>query len=163
RRGTDGPPLGMHLFARNRDCGARAAVGRPSCCAPANRRSSVMRQLIAAGPAEQVLEVITPRTNAARLSPAEHVFGAIAVHAATTSAQGDPLLGVLGSMADLPAGWRTIAQLVLLRPARADWARAHQRLALERPLEQDRARGAGPSLVAPLSVLGLLLAYVVGA
>src|SRR5205814_3388418 len=29
------------------------------------------------GPAEHVLEVVTPRTNAARLSSAEHLFGAL--------------------------------------------------------------------------------------
>jgi hypothetical protein len=66
--------------------------------------------------------------------------------ATVTSAQADPLLGVLGAMANLPAGWRMMAQLVLLRPAPADWARAYQRLALERPLEQDRARNSKPSL-----------------
>src|SRR5205823_10650262 len=82
--------------------------------------------------------------------------------ATATSAQGDPLLGVLGAMANLPAGWRIITQLVMLRPAPADWARAHQRLALERPLDQERARDAGPSLFGPLVVLGLLLAYVGG-
>src|SRR5262249_40460363 len=47
-----------------------------------------------------------------------------------TSAQADPLLGVLGTMANLPSGWRALAQLVLLRPAPGDWARAHQRFAL---------------------------------
>src|SRR5207245_3924504 len=41
-----------------------------------------MRNVSARDPAEHVLEVITPRTNAARLSPAEHLFGAIGVHAA---------------------------------------------------------------------------------
>jgi hypothetical protein len=215
-----------------------------------------MRQLNATmSVATHMLEVITPRTNTARLSPAEHLFGAIGAHAAmndgplafeiagdqerrrfvvrtgsrgqqqrvaaqlgaaypqaalrssetttlvadpaqlgpdeqavaatlrlrvgahlplrmlqdreldatATSAQADPLLGVLGAMANLPAGWRIITQLVLLRPAPADWARAHQRLALEPPLEQDRARDAGLSLVGPLAVLGLLVAYVVGA
>ena len=215
-----------------------------------------MRQLSAtASTATQLLEVITPRTNAARLSPAEHLFGAIGVHASmndgpvafeiagdqerrrflvrtgsrgqqqrvaaqlgaaypqaalrpsetttlvadpaqlgpdeqvlaatmrlrvgahlplrmledreldatATSAHADPLLGVLGAMANLPAGWRIITQLVLLRPAPADWARAHQRLALERPLEQERARDTGPSLLGPLAVLGLLVAYLIGA
>ena len=29
------------------------------------------------GPAEHVLEVVTPRTNAARLSSAEHLFGVV--------------------------------------------------------------------------------------
>ena len=47
--------------------------------------------------------------------------------ATATSAQADPLLGVLGAMANLPAGWRTIAQLVVVRPAPADWARVFSR------------------------------------
>ena len=42
-----------------------------------------MRELSAtAAPAVNLLEVITPRTNAARLTPAEHLLGAISVHAA---------------------------------------------------------------------------------
>jgi hypothetical protein len=215
-----------------------------------------MRQLNASScVATHMIEVITPRTNAARLSPAEHLFAAIGAHAAmdedpvafeiagdkerrrflvrtgsraqqqrvaaqfgaaypqaslrssesttlvgdpaqlgpdeqavaatlrlrvgahlplrtfedreldatATSAQADPLLGVLGAMANLPTGWRTIAQLVVVRPAPADWARAYQRLALERPLEQDRSKDSGPSLLGPLSLLGLLMAYLVGA
>src|ERR1700694_1325191 len=40
-----------------------------------------MRPLNTEQPAEHVLEVVTPRTNAARLSPAEHLLGAVAVHA----------------------------------------------------------------------------------
>jgi hypothetical protein len=212
-----------------------------------------MRKIRHTDPAEHLLEVVTPRTNAARLSPAEHLFAAIGVQAdmddapvafeitgdaerrrflvrvtaraqqqrlmaqlsgaypqavlrpldrsqsvadparlgpdeqaaaatlrlrlgahlplrmledreldaTVTSAQADPLLGVLGAMANPPAGWRMIAQLVFLRPAPADWARAYQRLALERPLEQDRARDSGPSLFGPLVVLGLLVAYLV--
>jgi len=38
------------------------------------------------GPAEHVLEVVTPRTNAARLSSAEHLFGALVPRGAGTPA-----------------------------------------------------------------------------
>ena len=45
-----------------------------------------MRKVRAKDPAEHVLEVVTPRTNAARLSPAEHLFASIGVHAAMDDA-----------------------------------------------------------------------------
>ena len=41
-----------------------------------------MSRLRPVTPAEHVLEVVTPRTNAARLSSAEHLFGALGVGAA---------------------------------------------------------------------------------
>ena len=190
-----------------------------------------MSRLRPVSPAEHVLEVVTPRTNAARLSSAEHLFGALGVGAAGdhepvsleivgdcerrrflvrtassaglrrlagqlgsgypqavlrpfdastfptgdpaqlgpdeqvaavilqlrrgdylplrmfedreldtsgASIQADPLLGVLGAMIGLPGGWRAMAQLIVLAPASPDWARDYQRLALERPHEQDR-------------------------
>jgi hypothetical protein len=214
-----------------------------------------MRGISAADPAEHVLEVVTPRTNVARLSSAEHLFGTLVprggsapepvsleivgdaeqrrflartttahglqrvtgqlgaaypqavlrpFHSATfptgdpvrvgpdeqvaaatlglhdgdhlplrtfddremeshgDSAQVDPLLAILGALADLPRGWRALAQLVVLAPARHDWARAHQRLALERPLDQERRADTGPSLVGPLGLLGLIGLYMVG-
>ena len=192
------------------------------------------------GPAEHVLEVVTPRTNAARLSSAEHLFGALVprgertsepvsleivgdgeqrrflaraastqelrrvagqlgaaypqavlrpFHSATfptgdpvqvgpdeqvvaatlrlragehlplhtfddreldahgDSVQVDPLLGILGALADLPKGWRAVSQLIVLAPAPHDWARGFQRLALERPLDQERRADTGPSPV----------------
>ena len=207
------------------------------------------------GLAEHVLEVVTPRTNGARLTPAEHLFAALAlpggptagepvaleivadaerrcflvrtasdvgrrrvagqlgaaypqaalrpfdaasfptgdpgrpgpdeqVAAATlqlargehlplrtfqdrdldptsSSAQADPLLGVLGALADLPPAWRAVVQLLVLGPAPAHWGTAYQRLALERPLEQEHARGRGPSLALPLGLLGLVGLYLV--
>ena len=210
----------------------------------------------APGPAEHVLEVVTPRTNAARLSSAEHLFGALVprgqrtpepvsleivgdaeqrrflaratsaqelrrvsgqlgaaypqavlrpFHSATLptgdpvqvgpdeqvaaatlrlragdhlplhtfddreldahgdSVQVDPLLGILGALADLPKGWRAVSQLIVLAPAPHDWARAFQRLALERPLDQERRADTGPSPVGPLALLGLIGLYVLGA
>jgi hypothetical protein len=210
---------------------------------------------IPADPAEHVLEVVTPRTNAARLSSAEHLFGTLVPGRGrtpepvsleivgdaeqrrflvrTTSAaelrrvagqlgaaylqaalrpfdaatfplgdplqvgpdeqlaaatlrlgagehlplrtfddreldpgeagrQVDPLLAVLGALADLPRGWRAVAQLIVLGPAPRDWARAYQRLALERPLEQERRADTGPSLVGPLALLGLIGLYLAG-
>jgi hypothetical protein len=40
-------------------------------------------------PAEQLLEVITPRTNAALITPAENLVGSISLH--TTSPDGGPV------------------------------------------------------------------------
>ena len=206
-------------------------------------------------PAEHVLEVVTPRTNAARLSSAEHLFGTLVprgahapepvslevvgdaeqrrflvrtasaqelrrvaaqlgaaypqaalrpfqsatfptgdparvgpdeqvasatlrlragdhlplrtfddreLDAGARSAQVDPLLAILGALADLPGGWRALAQLVVVAPAPHDWARAYQRLALECPLEQERRADTGPSLVGPLALLGLIGLYLAG-
>ena len=214
-----------------------------------------MSRLRPVTPAEHVLEVVTPRTNAARLSSAEHLFGALGVGAAGdhepvsleivgdcerrrflvrtassaglrrlagqlgsgypqavlrpfdastfptgdpaqlgpdeqvaavilqlrrgdylplrmfedreldtsgASIQADPLLGVLGAMIGLPGGWRAVAQLVVLAPASPDWARDYQRLALERPLDQERRADTGPSLVGPLALLGAIGLYQVG-
>ncbi|MDQ6673829.1 MAG: ATP-binding protein, partial [Chloroflexota bacterium] len=206
-------------------------------------------------PAEHVLEVVTPRTNTARLSSAEHLFGTLVARgptvsepvsleivgdaeqrrflARTTSAQGvrrlagqlgaaypqamlrpfhsatfprgdpvqvgpdeqiaaatlrarvghhlplrifedreldtrgegaqsDPLLAILGALVDLPKGWRAFCQLVVLAAAPQDWARVHQRLALERPLDQERRADTAPSLMGPLALLGLIGLYAVG-
>jgi hypothetical protein len=82
--------------------------------------------------------------------------------ATSGSAQADPLLGILGALGDLPAGWRALAQLVVLAPAPPDWARAYQRLALENPADQQRTRDSGPSLIGPVSLLGLLVLYLIG-
>jgi hypothetical protein len=205
--------------------------------------------------AEHVLEVVTPRTNTARLSSAEHLFGTLSSRgecdpdpvsleivgdserrrflARTTSAKGlrrvagqlgaaypqadlrsfdsatfptgdplqvgldeqvaeatlrlragnhlplrtfddreldargdspqsDPLLGILGALSDLPKGWRAACQLVVLAPAPNGWARGFQRLALERPLEQERRADTGPSLLGPLALLGLIGLYALG-
>jgi hypothetical protein len=211
-------------------------------------------RVTAEDPAEHVLEVVTPRTNTARLSSAEHLFGTLVPRGErpgepvsleivgdaeqrrflvrTTSAQGsrrvaaqlgaaypqavvrpfhsttfptgdplqvgpdeqvvaatlrlragqhlplrtfddreldahgestqsDPLLGILGALADLPTSWRAVCQLIVLAPAPHDWARAYQRLALERPLDQERRADAGPSPLGPLALLGLIGLYAV--
>jgi hypothetical protein len=211
-----------------------------------------MARVNPADPAEHVLEVVTPRTNTARLSSAEHFFGTLVSRKSTTSepvsleivgeadqrkflvrttnagdlrrvagqlgaaypqavlrafqsatfprgdpsqtgpgeqaagvtlrlraghhlplrtfedreleargdsAQSDPLLGILGALADLPEGWRAISQLVVLEPAPHDWARALQRLALERPLDHERRADTGPSPIGPLALLGLVGLY----
>ena len=215
-----------------------------------------MRQMKGKKCSEQVLEVVTPRTNTARLSPAEHLFASLVLRSGradgepvaleiaadverrrffvrtgsprsssgaspvssglrtrrpvssirrcqfpptgdpdrlgpdeqvvaavlrlrmgehlplrtlddrnldptTGSAQADPLLGVLGALTDLPPAWRSVAQLVVFGPAPVDWARAYQRLALERPLDQERARDTGPSLALPLGLLALVGLYLV--
>jgi hypothetical protein len=214
-----------------------------------------MRRVTRSGPAERVLEVVTPRTNVARLSSAEHLFGTLVprgqsapepvsleivgdanqrrflvratsapelrrvagqlgaaypqavlrpFYAATLphgdpvqvepdeqmaavtlqlragdhlplrtfedreldsageGVQVDPLLAILGALADLPKGWRALTQLVVLAQAPQDWARTYQRLALERPLDQERRADTGPSLVGPLAILGLIGLYLVG-
>jgi hypothetical protein len=51
----------------------------------------------------------------------------------------------------------------VLAPAARDWARAYQRLALERPLEQERRTDTGPSLLVPLILLGLVGLFLLGA
>ena len=83
------------------------------------------------------------------------------VDTAGASIQADPLLGVLGAMIGLPDGWRALAQLVVLAPAPSDWARAYQRMALERPLDQERRADNGPSLVGPLAMIGAIGLYQV--
>jgi len=204
-------------------------------------------------PATELLEVVTPRTNAAVITPAEHLCGALAIGEGTTSAEGatpvsleivgdhcgrrflaraadarerrdlvgqlgaaypqamlrsvvedddpahvtpgelvaactlvlryppylplrtfrddevdaaravqaDPVLGILGAMGDLPAGWRTLSQLVV-RPAPADWARPYIRLGLEHPLAAERQAGGDTSLGSVFVVLGLLMLAAVG-
>jgi hypothetical protein len=53
----------------------------------------------------------------------------------------DPLLGILAAFTHLPPAGRAIAQLALL-PAAPTWSRAHQRLAVAHPLEQERRQNA---------------------
>jgi hypothetical protein len=77
-------------------------------------------------------------------------------------AQADPVLGILASLGDLPPGWRGLAQLVVLRPAPSGWAEPYRRLALESPVEAERAAGAGVSLAGPLLLLGLVGLALVG-
>ncbi|MGH2354956.1 MAG: hypothetical protein ACRDJN_25375, partial [Chloroflexota bacterium] len=45
----------------------------------------------------------------------------LAADRAAHAAQADPMLGLLGALGDLPAGWRALSQLVL-RAAPDDWA-----------------------------------------
>jgi hypothetical protein len=77
-------------------------------------------------------------------------------------AQADPVLGMLASLADLSPGWRGLAQLVILQPAPSDWAKPYRRLALESPVQAERAGGSGVSLVGPLLLLGLAGLALVG-
>ncbi|MBV9354312.1 MAG: hypothetical protein JO023_02175, partial [Chloroflexi bacterium] len=77
-------------------------------------------------------------------------------------AQADPVLGTLAALGDLPPGWRGLAQLVVLGPAPAGWAEPYQRLALESPIQAERATGGGVSLVGPLLLVGLLLLALAG-
>ena len=83
------------------------------------------------------------------------------------AAQADPLLGILGGLGDLPAGWRGLSQLVV-EPAPEDWCRQYQRLAVQHPLEHERVQrpigSSLPSLAFVAVLLGLaavgLQAYV---
>lgn len=52
--------------------------------------------------------------------------------------QADPILGILGGLADLPDGWRGLSQIVL-RPAPDTWSEGYLRLAVEHPLAAERA------------------------
>ena len=92
-----------------------------------------------------------------------HTFDDRELDAHGDSVQVDALLGILGALADLPKGWRAVSQLIVLAPAPHDWARAFQRLALERPLDQERRAYTGPSPVGPLALLGLVGLYFLGA
>lgn len=83
---------------------------------------------------------------------------------AARDAQADPVLGILGALGALPAGWRGLAQLVL-RPAPDDWCKDYLRLAVEHPLASERRVPSGPgradtSLTSVFALAGLL---VVGA
>ncbi len=83
---------------------------------------------------------------------------------AARDAQADPVLGILGALGALPAGWRGLAQLVL-RPAPDDWCKDYLRLAVEHPLASERGVPSGPgradtSLTSVFALAGLL---VVGA
>ena len=72
------------------------------------------------------------------------------------------MLGILAALGDLPPGWRGLAQLVVLGPAPTRWAAPYQRLALESPVQAERAAGGGVSLLGPLLLVGLLLLVLVG-
>lgn len=77
---------------------------------------------------------------------------------AARDAQADPVLGILGALGDLPAGWRGLAQLVL-RPAPDDWCKDYLRLAVEHPLAAERATArADTSLMPVFAMAGLIVA-----
>ncbi|MFN8472760.1 MAG: type IV secretory system conjugative DNA transfer family protein [Anaerolineae bacterium] len=75
--------------------------------------------------------------------------------------QSDPILGVLGGLADLPPGWRGLSQ-VMLRPAPDNWSEAYLRLAVEHPLAAERAASqADTSLTNVFLTAALLVAVAV--
>jgi len=81
---------------------------------------------------------------------------------AARAAQADPVLGILGSLVDIPPGWRALSQLVL-RPAPDDWSKPFLRLAVEHPLEPERATrttsgSSSSGLLAPVILLSLIVA-----
>ena len=112
------------------------------------------------GPDEQVAAVTLKLRNGPHLPL--RTFDDRELDARQGSAQVDPLLGMLGALAELPTGWRAVSQLVVLEPARPDWAKAFQRLALERPLDQERRADRGPSLALPLALLGMIGLFTIG-
>lgn len=74
----------------------------------------------------------------------------------------DPLLGILAACADLPPQTRVVAQIALL-PASPTWSAGLRRLAVEHPLEQERAqRRAGATTSASVPSLGKI-ALMMGA
>ena len=77
---------------------------------------------------------------------------------AARDAQADPVLGILGALGDLPAGYRGLTQLVL-RPASDDWCKDFLRLAVEHPLASERATAqADTSLTGIFALAGLIAA-----
>jgi hypothetical protein len=68
------------------------------------------------------------------------------------AAQADPMLGIVSALGDLPDGWRGLSQLVLQR-APEDWCRDYQRLAVQHPLEYERAPHTGESFAPMLAFL----------
>ena len=51
----------------------------------------------------------------------------------------DPILGLLAALSHMPTNMRAVAQLSIL-PIAPSWSRAHQRMAVEHPLEPERER-----------------------
>lgn len=83
------------------------------------------------------------------------------VHRELEQQGGDPVLGVLAAL-HLPPRMRAVAQIALV-PAPPTWSRAHQRKAIEHPMEQERLRQyqqrqqeGGPSIFG-LGCMGLIL------
>ena len=75
---------------------------------------------------------------------------------ALRSAQADPVLGILGALADLPRGWRALSQLVL-EPAPASWCQDYLRLAVQHPLASERIPRPSESSMPGLMLLSILL------
>jgi hypothetical protein len=75
---------------------------------------------------------------------------------AQRSAQADPILGILGGMANLPPGWRALSQLIL-EPAPDTWCRDYLRLAVQHPLTPERIPRASESSLPSLALLTVVL------
>ena len=81
---------------------------------------------------------------------------------AERSALADPVLGILGALPDLPAGWCALSQLVL-EPAPEDWCRDFLRLAVQHPLAHERIpQPAEGSLQAVFLLTVVLAAACIG-
>jgi hypothetical protein len=72
------------------------------------------------------------------------------------SAQADPVLGILGGLADLPEGWRALSQLVL-EPAPDSWCDPYLRLAVQHPLTSERVQPPSDTALPGLAFLTLLM------
>ena len=75
---------------------------------------------------------------------------------ALRSAQADPILSILGGLADLPAGWRALSQLVL-EPAPDSWCRDYLRLAVQHPLAPERIQRPSDSSLPSFALLAVVL------
>jgi hypothetical protein len=75
---------------------------------------------------------------------------------AQRSAQADPILSVLGGLADLPAGWRALSQLVLERASDA-WCQQYLRLAVQHPLAPERISRPSESSLPSFALLTVML------
>ncbi|HET6315555.1 MAG TPA: hypothetical protein VFG86_03785, partial [Chloroflexota bacterium] len=75
---------------------------------------------------------------------------------AQRSVQADPILGILGGLADLPGGWRALSQLVL-EPAPDSWCDAYLRMAVQHPLAPERVQRADDTSRPGLGLLAAVL------
>jgi len=177
-RATGGGPVGLEIVADQERCrfvvraqsdsqlrrlmGQVGAAYPQAVLRPLDCESPVSADPLLVGPDEQIACCVM-RLRAGDYLPIR-TFQDRDLDADAGSAQTDPVLGVLGTMWGLSAGWRMVSQLAVVEPAQPDWARGYQRLALEHPISAERqSRGqGGTSLGSVISIFGLGVGALVG-